>query len=190
MSRDYDSELICLINNEGWLINAFKIVRELALPDWFIAAGAIRNTVWNYLHGYTTQSHQRDIDVIYYDISDMEGDKERSSEGILKIKSPDLIWEVTNQARAHLFKENLNSHLQQVSSSCESLRYWSETATCVGVRLEKDDSLTICAPYGLDDLFNLVVRPIPEPFRDLNLYHSRIKEKQWEKQWPGLKIIY
>lgn len=170
-------------------MEALTDVRNLKLPDWYIAAGAIRNTIWNHFHHYPTTLHQKDIDVAYFDISDMVGKQEKISERILRTKSPSLKWEVVNQARAHLFKQALSVKRQPATSSSESIAYWSETATCVGVRLEKDNSFTICAPHGLDDLMNLVVRPVPKPYQDLSLYRQRVQGKKWDHIWPRLRII-
>ena len=188
MADQYETKLICIIEQQDWLMDALKDVRDLKLPDWYIAAGAVRNTVWNYLHAYPTTSHQKDIDVVYFDSSDMDGEREKSSEEFLRKKSPNLKWEVVNQARAHLF-EHGQATCPPVKSSCESIAYWSEIPTCVGIRLKDGDSFTICAPHGLDDLMNLVVRPIPIPYQNLSLYQERITEKKWDRFWPKLRIV-
>ena len=94
-----------------------------------------------------------------------------------------------NQARVHLFEQNKNMKNKQAKSSSDSIAYWSETATCVGVRLEDDESLTICAPHGVDDLMNLVVAPVPKPYQDLELFRRRVAEKKWNVIWPRLKIV-
>ena len=180
--------MVGIIKKQEWLMAALKSVHDLGLPDSYIAAGAIRDTVWNYLHGYPTTLHQRDIDVVYFDASDMEGKLEKSSEEILKAELPNLRWEVVNQARAHLFKQVRGVRRPPVGSSRESIAYWSETATCVGVRLEDDGSLTVCAPHGLDDLMNLAVRPVPEPYQSMSLYRHRIAHKNWAKFWPRLRV--
>lgn len=174
-------KLIKIIVNQAWLMEILSHVRDLDLPDWYVAAGTIRNTIWNYLHGYDTHKNQNDIDVVYFDPHNLSIAKEKESEEILKNISPHLIWEVKNQARK-------NPMGPQVGSACRSIAFWSETPTCVGVRLENDNTLTICAPHGLDDLFNLVVRPIPKPYQRLELYQERIKKKQWDKIWPKLRI--
>ena len=177
------NQLVKIIENEEWLMTALRDVRGLYLPDWYIAAGAVRNTVWNSLHGRPGVENLKDIDVVYFDASDIEGKVGKEAEAFLKAKNP-LPWEVVNQATAHLFNKR-----KQVYSSSESIAYWSETPTCVGVRMNEDDSLEICAPHGLYDLMNLIVRPIPEPYQNLTLYGHRIEQKQWEKTWPKLKIL-
>lgn len=52
-------------------------VRGLLSPDWFIAAGTIKSMVWNQLHRYPVQSYQKDADVIYHDVLDIGGSKEK-----------------------------------------------------------------------------------------------------------------
>ena len=184
---DYKKRFKEIILGQEWFLDALRSVRGLDLPDWYIAAGAVRNTVWDALHNFS-RTVLKDIDVVYFDSSDIEGLREKDSEAKLRKLNDSINWEVVNQARGHLFQQGYEKTRLPVSSSCESIAYWSETPTCVGVRLEKDDSLTICAPHGLTDLMELRVRPIPEPYRDLSLYKSRINEKRWEKKWPKLQI--
>lgn len=187
MNNHHETTLIQIVRKQDWLMEALKAVRDLSLPDWYIAAGAIRNSVWNYLHGRPTTSHQQDIDVIYFDSSDIHGGREKSSEKILGQKLPTLKWEVVNQARGHLFRHGQMMR-PPVNSSCESIAYWIETPTCVGVRLEDDEGFTICAPHGLDDLMRLVVRPVPMPYQNLSLYQERVTKKNWSELWPKLII--
>jgi len=104
MDNRYEKEIIQIIRKQDWLMGALRDARDLRLPDWYIGAGAIRNTVWNYLHGMPTTSHQQDIDVVYFDSFDMKGEREKSSEDILIKKSPNLKWDIVNQARGHLLK--------------------------------------------------------------------------------------
>ena len=52
MTTDYGKKLISIVRTQDWLMGVLKEVRSLELPDWYIAAGAIRNTVWNNLHNY------------------------------------------------------------------------------------------------------------------------------------------
>ena len=190
MSKDYKHQLIGIMKSEVWLMDVLKDVRKLGLPDWYVAAGAIRNTVWNKLHKFPGNSNLPDVDVVYFDSSDMEGKREKELERTLTGINPSLKWEVVNQARSHLFHHGREELSQPpMKSSCESISYWSETPTCIGARLEQDDSITICAPYGLDDLMNLIVRPIPKPHQNMSLYIERMEEKKWDKIWPKLKIL-
>ncbi len=187
---NYEEDLIQIVQEQDWLMKLLKATRELDLPDCYIAAGAVRNTVWNYLHGFPTQNNQQDVDVAYFDSSDVNGEKTEDYQRFLQNKSPTVRWEVVNQAGAHLMDCTKEVARPAAASSCEAIAYWSETATCVGVRLEKDDSLTIAAPHGLDDLMNLIVRPVPKPYQSLELYERRLGEKRWQKIWPRLTILH
>ncbi len=50
-----------------------RAARTLALPDWCIAAGFVRNQVWDHLHGISPPRPPADIDVLYYDASLLSG---------------------------------------------------------------------------------------------------------------------
>lgn len=162
-------------------------VDSLNLPDWWIGAGFVRSKVWDYLHGYKERTPMPDIDVIYFDSS--ESDPEKREE-IYKRKliqlHPNLKWQVKNQARMHLMHRR-----NQYKNSEEALSEWSETATCVGVRIEKN-KLKFIAPHGIQDLVDLKIRKIPgykqKYNHDINLFDKRIKDKGWLEKWPKLTV--
>ena len=47
----------------------------------------------------------------------------------------------------------------QLAAADEALRNYSSIVHAVGVRLEDDGRLDIVAPFGLDDMFAMVIRP-------------------------------
>lgn len=186
MFNEQESQLIEIIKNEAWLMEILQAVQNLNLPDWFVAAGAIRNTVWDVLHEYKKRTPLNDLDIAYCDLTNLSSEKDKVLEKELEKTFSGYCTNFFNQARAHL-KKGSNTRIPATISE-EGIRYWIETPTCVGIRLERDLSFTICQPYGISDLMNLVVRPIPQPFQDLKLYQKRMQEKQWQKTWPKLKI--
>ena len=56
----------------------------------------------------------------------------------------------------------------------------------MGVALTTDDQLRIVAPYGLTDLFGLVLRP--SPGADLDAYAQRLAAKRHPETWPRLTV--
>ncbi len=180
--KNYSPELKKIVLSEKWLMDILVSVRALDLPDWYLAAGVIRNTVWDILHGYTKRTKLNDIDVVYYDPKGKIVDKDIEKK--LHTLYPAYSFEVVNQAFVH----ETYRVKPLVKSTCEGISTFVEVPTCIGVRLEKDNSLTICAPYGLDDLFTLQVKKVSLPFISQELYSKRIKEKQWQKNWPKLVI--
>ena len=70
--------------------------------------------------------------------------------------------EVRNQARVHLwFEGKFGEPYAPLTSSAEALGRFVSPVFAVAVRLEADDSLSIRAPFGLDDLFALRMRHNP-----------------------------
>ncbi|WP_323123635.1 nucleotidyltransferase family protein [Burkholderia alba] len=46
------------------------------LPSWYIGASAVRNLVWDSLHGLETSSALRDVDVAYFDGADFSAERD------------------------------------------------------------------------------------------------------------------
>jgi hypothetical protein len=160
-----------------------RAVRSLALPDWCIAAGFVRNRVWDHLHGIVPPRPPADIDVLYYDA----GDLSRDPEGLYEARLNALLavpWQVRNQARMHVWKQ-----LPQHKSTSDSMIYWLETVTAVGVRLEADDTLTVIAPLGIDDLLNLRCRPTAYGRTRRDEYDERVTSKRWRELWPKVQFL-
>jgi hypothetical protein len=160
-----------------------RAARTLALPDWCIAAGFVRNRVWDHLHGISPPRPPADIDVLYYDKADLSKDTEQEFEARLGALLP-APWQVRNQARMHVWK-----NLPQHKSSADSMIYWLETVTAVGIRLEADDSLTVIAPLGTDDLLGLCCRPTAFGRARLDEYEARVAGKGWRTLWPKVRFL-
>jgi len=180
-----DEQLIIdLIKNDAWRMAVLKAVRTLNLPDWLIGAGFVRNPVWDYLHGYEQETAITDIDVAYFDSSDLNEKTEIEYQNTLK-KMIDADWSVTNQARM----AKINNQKTNYTSSEDAIAHWPETATAIGVKLLDDDSIKIIAPYGVEDLLSLNLRMAPGFGDGHEAFLARVEKKQWMKKWPKLKLI-
>ena len=62
---------------------------------------------------------------------------------------------------------------------------WPTTATCIGVRMQRDD-LIVYAPYGLNDLFDMIARPNKVQITEA-IYIKKVD--RWKTCWPKLQII-
>lgn len=158
-------------------------VRALQLPDCWVAAGFVRNAVWDHLHGYSHSPIATDVDVIWFDRARCEPAVDRQLEALLHDRSPDIDWSVKNQARMHRRNADV-----PYASATEAMRFWAETATAVAVRLDKDGHCEVAAPFGLEDLFALVLRPTPRFTQGkLGIYNERLRAKAWHARWPLLR---
>ena len=185
----YDQALRNIIYENDWFMKVLKTVRECDLPDWFVGAGVIRSLVWDHLHGYSDGTPLKDIDVAYFDSSNLNPERDENILKLLMEKEPDVPWEVTNQAAVHLwYKEYFGYSVLPLESTEEAISTWPETATSIGVRLLENDELNICAPFGLEDLFNMKLRRNPKRVT-LELFRERIKEKRILQKWPMVEVI-
>lgn len=177
-----EQDILNLIQQDEWMMNALCAARSLHLPDWIIGAGFVRNKIWDHLHGYTERTPLADIDLIYFDPSHIDENQEKEYDNQLSALF-EASWSAKNQARMHVVNNN-----DPFTSSEDGLAHWIETPTCVGVTLNEDDSLTLVAPHGIDDLVHLRVRPT-NPNKDLVLYRERVTKKKWKETWPKLEIL-
>jgi len=186
MVNDLREKFISIIKKDDELIELLRIVRDLDLPDCYIGAGAVRNLVWDSLHGYEKRTSLNDIDVVYCDSNDVRAERDIEIWRKLCENRGDVEWNVFNQARPYIRDKPRTTS----NSTVEGIATWPETPTCIGVRLNGDDSFDICAPYGIEDLMGLVVRPSGNSIGNLELYKGRVLKKRWKEIWPRLEILY
>ena len=138
------------------------------------------NTVWNKLHGIENPAIDYDIDVVFYFSENTDKSFESGLEKKLLHKMPNIKWSVKNQARMHI----KNGH-QDYANVSGAISHWPETATSIAIKTDEYDNLDLIAPYGLEDLFNLIVKPTPE--FDPDIVEKRVLEKKWLTKWHKLK---
>jgi hypothetical protein len=165
------------------LMRDLELVKSLKLPNWCIAAGYVRNFVWDFLHNQIKNTKLNDVDVLYYDLSDELEETEKHYERILKDKFSEYNWSIKNQARMH-YRNNENRY----KSVEDAMKRWPETATAIGITLDQENKIKIIAPYGLSDLFEMKIRKSPL-FKDREYFRSRVKNKNWLMTWPKLELI-
>lgn len=169
------------------MMAALEAVRSLELPDGWITAGFVRNRVWDHLHDFQTPTPPNDIDVIYFAPLRLDEPFEKRLDAKLGEHIPGLPWQVKNQAR--MAERNDDPPYRSID---DALLHWCETSTAVGVRLGKGGDIDITAPLGLDDLFDMVVRPTPfaeaHPHK-LAQYRERMVRKNWPRLWPKVKVL-
>lgn len=159
-------------------------VKTLDASDCWLAAGAIRNPIWAKLHGIEfTPETENDVDVIYFDRSNLSRAPEKTYEARLTAIVPTVRWEVRNQARMHMRNGN-----KPYKDCADALEHWAETPTAIGARIG-DERVELLAPYGVDDLLNLTVRQTPKFRHKREIYERRIQDKGWRQTWPLLDII-
>lgn len=180
---NWEEVLIEWIKDDPYIIEVLKAVESLQLPDCWVCAGLIRNKVWDVIHHMQTTVN--DIDVIYFDSSDLSIKSEKNFESSLTYIMPHQPWSVKNQARMHT-----KNNLTPFSSSFDGVSYFPETPTAIAVKMA-NDQIEVMAPYGLHDLFNCIVKPTP-PYQASSklytVYKKRMESKKWQTIWLNLHI--
>lgn len=179
-------KLFSLVSNDPWRMDALRAVRDLGLPDGWIGAGFVRALVWDHLSGYEAPTKVDDIDVIYFNPANADESAEKAYDEQLTARLPGLPWSCKNQSRMHLKFGNGAPY----QSTEDGLRHWLETPTAVALRLDNDNVLHVLAPFGLDDLFALRIRPTPYAIAHKPAaYAERVRTRPWRALWPKLEIV-
>jgi hypothetical protein len=94
--------------------------------------------------------------------------------------------DIKNEARVHLWYEaKFGSAIAPYSSTAHAITTFPTTAIAIGVQPTSSGPL-ISAPFGLADLFGLIVRPNKAQITR-SIYEA--KATRWKALWPQLTII-
>jgi uncharacterized protein len=185
---ELEARLEAILRAAPSLMRVLITARDLALPDWLMVSGAVYQRVFNHLTGRDADYGVKDYDLAYFDASDISYEAEdlviRRAAAAFEPPLRDLV-EVRNQARVHVwFEGKFGEPYAPLSSSAEALQRFVSPIFAVGVRLEPDDRLSIVAPFGLEDLFALRLRP--NPIRRTNGFERT--SAGVKSRWPEISV--
>ena len=181
--------LVEILRSQPHLMAILRGMSELGLPDALLGSGAIYNTVWNVLTGRPLLTGVNDADVVYFDDSDLSYAAEdqvirRAEAHFAGLPIP---VEVRNQARVHLwFSERFGFDYPRLTCSADMMLYFATKTHAVAARLEADGTISIHAPFGLEDMFSF--RVTPNPALPNRATHER-KAARAKAIWPELEIV-
>ena len=181
-----------IISNNKKLMKILDVLEKYALENpsfknWYVGAGGVNQTVFNYYHGYEGDYGIKDYDIVYFD----EDTSYEAEDVIIKdlekrLKDMDIVSDIKNQARVHIWYNPKYGTNREPYTSCEdAVSSWGSTVTCIGIRKENGQLIVYC-PYGLNDLFSLTIRPVKRYF-DKESYEAR--SKRWKAKWDKLNIV-
>lgn len=180
------ARLEAILRGDTGLMTLMSRLRDLNLPDWRLVSGCIYQTVWNALTRRPTGTGILDYDVAYFDASDLSWDAEDAVIKRVAAACPGPV-EVRNQARVHLwYEQRFGVAYAPLRDTDDSLTRYPTTASAVAARLEPDGRLSIAAPFGLDDLFAMVIRPGPL-FSAKAVYEA--KAARAKAVWPEAAVL-
>jgi hypothetical protein len=164
MTESLEARLETILRASPDLMTVLETVQALNPPDWLLFSGAIYQRVLNHLTGRPDSYGIKDYDLGYFD-PDTSYEAEdvviRRVAAAFAAPLSEMV-EVRNQARVHLwFEARFGEPYGPLASTPEALERFVSPLFAVGVRLEPNGRMTILAPFGLEDLFAMRLRPNP-----------------------------
>lgn len=159
----------------------------LGLPDCWLTAGAVFQTVWNVMTGQVSTAGIKDYDVNYCDLSDLSWDGEdrvirQSAEHFADLN---VEVEVRNEARVHLwYQDKFGVPCAPYTSTADAVASFPNMSSAFGIR-RGAEGLEVLAPFGFADLFAMRMRPNP---RQAPRHVYEEKALRWRARWPDLVV--
>jgi hypothetical protein len=188
MSETLETQLINMVRASAKMMDVLTRVRGADLPDWRLVAGSVYGTVWNALTGRPADYGIKDYDVCYFDPDTSWEAEDRIIKAVDQLLPDALkpLVEVRNQASVHLwFEQRFGSPYAPLSCTDESLERYLCYSDAIAVRLEADDAITLAAPFGLDDMFAMILRPNPKRGATGN---TKAKVASIQARWPEVQF--
>lgn len=179
-----EEKLATLLDGDPWHRDCLCLVRDVLGPDCWIAAGFVRNIVWDLIFGDGTLRPETDVDVLFFDTIDQSPATEQALQARLTDAAPNIPWQVRNQARMH----ERNGDRPYIGLR-DAMTFWLETATGIAVRRSSSGGIDILSAYGLSDLFDGILRPTPSGTERRNELEERMAAKAWLSRWPGVRYL-
>jgi hypothetical protein len=160
---------------------------DLALPDGWLVAGCLFQTVWNLRSGLPPEAQIKDYDLFYFDAADLSAAAEQRVQARAEqvLAGLGIAVETKNQARVHLWYEDWFGHpYPKLHSATEGIDRFLVPATCVGLR-PRGGGWEVYAPHGLALLYEGRLAPNP-----LTPHAALFAEKahSYRSRWPWLRV--
>lgn len=156
----------------------------LCLPDGWLVAGCLFQTVWNNIAGRAPDSGIKDYDIFYYDPSDLSAEAEVlvQRKAVELFSDLNITIELCNQARVHQwYQSHFGYPYPKLGSAKDGIDRFLIPATCVGINPRE-----VYAPNGFDLLYEGVLSMNPlTPHRAL--YEQ--KAASYQQRWPWLRRV-
>ena len=181
-------ELEAILRATPGLMQVMETARTLDLPDWLVFSGAVYQPVLNHLTGRPADHGIKDYDLAYFDPDTSYEAEDAVIRQVAGAFEPPLreMVEVRNQSRVHLwFEAKFGEPYAPLASSADALPRFASPLNAVAARLEVDGSMTLLAPFGLEDLFSMTYRA--NPSRKVSGFARTAAAAQ--RRWPELTVI-
>src|SRR5712692_8393128 len=161
---------------------------QLALPDAWIVAGCLVQTVWNVQTARAVDYGISDYDIFYFDFDtswQAEDAVIRKLQGQFARTGAKI--EVRNQARVHLwYPEKHGLPYPALHSSAQGIDRFLTKNTQVGIR-RTPSGHDVYAPNGFNDIAEMVVRP--NHTANFSAANYAAKASRRKTLWPEITVL-
>jgi uncharacterized protein len=177
------------VRGSAWFLRVLDVAREVDAPDCWVGAGVVRDLVWDSRGDGFDPVRVHDVDVAFFDLTDLSRDRDFAVEQALRARAPDIPWDAKNQAAVHTwYCERFGVEVEPLRGVADAVATWPETATAVAVRMDAYESVEVLAPFGLDDLLDEVWRRNPRRVTEV-AFRRRLERKQVDRRWPHVRVV-
>ena len=158
----------------------------LELPDGWLVAGCLFQTIWNLSSGAAPEAQIKDYDLFYFDDDLSENAEQAVQERVDRsLRDLGVVVEAKNQARVHLwYQDDFGHPYPRLHCARDGIDRFLVTSTCVGVR-PAGAAWEVYAPHGLRAVYE--GRLAPNPLTD----HRQLfleKARSYQQRWPWLRV--
>ena len=184
-------EFISILKKNRELMAMLDYIETLKLSNFYIAAGSIFQTIWNYYDQVDLNFNIKDIDVIYYNKEDLSVEKDLEYYEVIRHfvieKGFSYEVDVSNEARMHLWKgEKTENRIEPYTCSEDAISRWIATVHAICIT-KREGQIMVYAPYGLSDIFTRTIRPIKHQNNSKILYDKKVAS--WKRRFQHLNVI-
>jgi hypothetical protein len=179
-----EQRLINFIKSVPELIETAQVCRSVGLPNFYIAGGSMTQLIWNNLLEREPLDNVKDFDIVYFDDNENQTEKWYESKIRVQLKHSIRI-DIKNQANVHKWYPEKFGHVIDAYTQVEQgIDSWL-TAFAIGFTLNNNGDISIYSSYGLEDAFNMSVKPNKIAMTET----SYIKmTKSFKERWSSITV--
>tara|TARA_Y100001956_G_scaffold82245_1_gene102385 strand:+ start:1311 stop:1892 length:582 start_codon:yes stop_codon:yes gene_type:complete len=178
-------KLKTLISFVPEITETLRVCQAVGMPNFYLAGGAITQVIWNDNLGRALTDGIKDLDIIYFDDGLLTQEslfRERVSQNL----THSIEIDVKNQAQLHIrYPDKFGCTIPAYIKVEQGINSWL-SAFAIGVTFDCKDRLKIYAPYGLEDAFNMVVKPNKVAMIEANYLKMT---KSYLARWPQITVV-
>jgi len=177
---------LSLVLANHWNATILGRLPKLALPDWWLTAGCLAQSVWNGLYNRQPDHEILDYDVFYFDPdTSWEAEDAVIKKAAIAFSDLPISVQIRNQARVPLwYEKKFGVPFPPVYAASDGIDRFPCGTVSIGIR-RVGDEYQIHTRFGLGPLLSGTL--IPNPILPIPDVYA-VKTGRWREVWPALVV--